>query len=196
MGVAEKIDFMAGKNAGLELTKVRENWGWLVAMGIITVIIGMVAIGMPIATAIAIDLLIAWLFIFGGTVQFIHAVKSQSKRGRFLAIVTSLCALGVGILMLLYPLKGVLTLTLVLGTFFFAEGILRVAQAINMERGSGRGWILFNGIVDAFLGVLIWSRWPSSAAWLIGLLVGIDLMLSGWSMIVLAAISRKTQKAD
>ena len=93
--------------------------------------------------------------------------------------------------MLMNPLLGVLSLTLVLATFLLIEGLLEIVLYFTLSAVRNSGWILFDGIITLALGILIYAHWPSSAAWVIGTLVGISLMFSGISRFMLALASRK-----
>jgi uncharacterized membrane protein HdeD (DUF308 family) len=96
-----------------------------------------------------------------------------------------------GIVALAHPLLGLASLTLARVVYFIVDGISAIATAFQLKPLTGWGWLLFGGIVSVILGILIWSNWPLSGAWAVGVLVGIRLIIAGWSMIVLGSIGRE-----
>ena len=97
--------------------------------------------------------------------------------------------------MLMHPLLGVLSLTLVLAMFLLFEGVMEIVLYFNIRRLRHSGWVLFDGIITLILGALIWAHWPSTAVWVIGTLVGISLMFSGISRLMLSMAVRKLTTA-
>jgi uncharacterized membrane protein HdeD (DUF308 family) len=174
-----------------EIEILQENRGWFIALGVALIILGVLAIALPVAATLTVEIFIGWLLLFGGGFQLVHLLRSQSWRGAVLQILASVLYLGTGLLLLLYPLTGALTLTLVLGTFFLIEGSLKVIMAFRVRPTPRWGWLLFNGILSLALGWMIWIHWPATAAWAIGLLFGIDLIFSGWSMVMLVMSIRE-----
>ncbi|MGF1495325.1 MAG: HdeD family acid-resistance protein [Elainellaceae cyanobacterium] len=162
-----------------------------VIMGVILVILGIVAIAEPFFASVVIELFFGWLLIIGGFIQFIYAFQSRHTGGVLLKILVSLLALGAGIFLVLNPLQGVVSLTLVLGIYFFVDGVLRVIAAFQTKPAPRWGWMLFSGVVTIILGILIWSQWPFNAGWVIGLLVGIGLIING---LTIAAVGLAPQK--
>jgi uncharacterized membrane protein HdeD (DUF308 family) len=118
-------------------------------------------------------------------------VQHRNMPGFGWALATSLLAIVLGLVLLFRPIAGVLTLTLALVVFFVLEGISAILLAIEHRRHlSSWGWILFSGLVDLLLAFLIWDGWPSSAGWAIGLLVGINMVFVGLSLIMTALAAR------
>ncbi len=171
------------------LAKLRSPRGWTAGLGIFTLILGFAAIALPFITTLAIEILIAWLFIGGGVTQLIHAIQSRSNsKGFIFKLLLGLFYLSGGLLLLFYPLAGVLGLTLALGSFILLEGALQLALAIQLRPERGWVWSLTGGIVGILFGSLIVIEWPSDAPWILGLLVGLNLISDGLPLIVLAVI--------
>lgn len=166
-------------------------WKWLLGLGILLIIVGIAAIGLPFAATLAVELLIGWILVIGGILQIIHSFWARKLGGIFLGLLAGILYLGVGLLMLLYPLQGVITLTLLLAILFLIEGICRIIASFQLRPMRNWGWILVSGIAALIIAFLIWAGWPASAVWAIGLLVGINLIFSGWSMIMLALALRE-----
>ena len=159
--------------------------------GIIMMILGVLAIALPHGATIAIEVLIGWLLIFGGIAQFVHAVGSRGARGVALKIIWSILYLIVGAFLLTNPFQGAISLTLLLAVLFFFGGIFKVVTSFQIRTSPGWGWLLMNGIAAVVLGIIIWAGWPGDAGWVLGLLVGIDLIFGGFWMITFANGLRK-----
>lgn len=154
--------------------------GWAVALGIVMIILGIIAIAAPTLTSIAVELVLAFLFVFGGLIQLIYAFQHHQRGGSLaLSLVLGILAILAGILLLVNPLAGVLSLTLLIGIYFFVDGVFRVFLAFQIKPQRRWGWVLTNGILMIILGILIWSQWPTNTAWVLGLLVGIGLLFNG-----------------
>lgn len=171
---------------------LRRNWGWLLALGIVWIVLGSLAIVMPFAATLALELVLGAIFAVGGIAQVVQAFRCRGWRGLALHVAGGILALVLGGLLLFFPLEGVLTLTLFLSAFFIVEGSVKVVSALQHRSFPHWGWVLFSGLLGITIGVLIWLGWPSSAVWALGLLVGIELIFSGWSMVMLAISARSS----
>ncbi|WP_319423463.1 HdeD family acid-resistance protein [Pleurocapsa sp. FMAR1] len=142
-----------------ERKRNQQNSGLILTMGIIMLMLGIIALTSPcFLTSIAVELMYAWLLLIYGIVQFIYALKS-GNRGRILfKLLFSIISIVAAIFLLVYPLAGVFTLTLVLGFYIFLDGVFRVVRAFQLRPLPKWDWILFNGIVSIILGILIWSQ--------------------------------------
>jgi uncharacterized membrane protein HdeD (DUF308 family) len=166
------------------------NWGWLLAFGILMIILGIFAIAMPKPATLAVQVALGWILVIGGIVEGIHAFMAQGWRGFLLELLSAILYLAVGILLLVNPVAGALALTVVLAVFLIVEGILKVILAFQVRDHRGWGWLLASGILSLLLGLLIWAEWPVSGLWVIGLLVGAQLLFTGWTLVMLALAAR------
>jgi len=169
---------------------LQKGWGWLLGLGILLSVLGLLLIAAPALGTLAIDLLVGWFLIIGGIAQLIHAFMEKAWRGFLLELLSGLLYLVVGILLVFYPMAGAQALTIFLAAFLMVEGIVRIAMAMRVRPAQGWGWLLFGGIVTVILALLIWMQWPASALWVIGLLVGINLLFTGWSLTMMAIAMR------
>jgi uncharacterized membrane protein HdeD (DUF308 family) len=174
----------------------RKASGWSMLWGILMFICGILAISLPLASSIGIIILLAWLILFAGISHLIFAFHSHSIGGFLWQILLALIYGAAAIYMLMNPLLGVLSLTLVLAVFLLVEGILELALYFRIRQVRHAGWVLFDGIVTLILGILIWAQWPSSAVWVIGTLVGISLIFSGISRFMLSLAVRHLSAAS
>jgi uncharacterized membrane protein HdeD (DUF308 family) len=138
-------------------------------------------------TTLASVMVFGFLLLAGGTVQIVNAFLARSWRGFFVHLLAGTLHLIVGLLMIERPLVAAEGLTLLLAAAFFAGGAIRIVIAL-LDRFPDWPWVLLNGIVTLLLGIMIWRQWPESAFWVIGLFVGIDLVFSGWSWVMLGLL--------
>ncbi|MCI0591173.1 MAG: HdeD family acid-resistance protein [Gammaproteobacteria bacterium] len=174
---------------------LEKNRGWFLALGIVWIVLGTVAIITPFMATLAIELLIGSLFLIGGIAQLIHVFTGEAWKGFFLHLFGALLALLAGGLLLWYPLGGVISLTLLLVAYFIAEGVSKIILAFQVRPKGNWGWLLFSGVIAIVLAGLIWAHFPSSAAWAIGLLVGINMLFGGWTLVMLAIAARSAPRS-
>jgi uncharacterized membrane protein HdeD (DUF308 family) len=176
---------------GTWLAEAKKNAGLLIFLGILTVIFGLLAVASPLITGIAVSMFVGSLLFLTGISQIVHAFKSKQWGTGFWGTVVGLLAVGAGLVMLLRPGVGVVTMAMILAIYFLVDGISEIIAAFRIKPDQGWGWVLFNGVVAVLLGFLIWRQWPFSGAWAVGLLVGIHILISGWSMIILGTGARR-----
>ena len=168
------------------------HWKFFLAEGIVMLVLGLVAIAVPEIASLAITILIGWLFFVGGIFRTLSVLRHRQMPGFVWSLLTAVLAIALGLILLLRPIAGVLTLTLALVVFFVVEGVAAILLAIEHRRHlASWGWVLLSGLVDLLLAFLIWDGWPSSASWAIGLLVGINMVFVGVSLIMTALAARK-----
>ena len=182
--------------AELEIKAVRERWGWFMALGILMVLLGMIAIGAPLASGVAVNLIVGWLLVISGVAHGIHAFKASGWRGGLVQFLCALLYLGVGWMMITNPVAGLLALTVTVLVYFIASGIFKIILAIRVENLPQRGWVTVTGILSLVLAIYIGSQFPTSAMWVIGMLFGIEMMFSGWAFIMIAMAARGGQAGE
>jgi uncharacterized membrane protein HdeD (DUF308 family) len=172
---------------------LHEHWGLFLAEGIILVILGLLAIIVPPLASLAVTIFIGWLFVISGIAGLIMTFMARRAPGFWWSLISAVIALIAGGLLLWQPVLGVLSLTFVLIAFFLIDGILSIILAIEHRRELvGRwGWILLSGIVDLIIAIIIWAGLPGTAAWALGLLVGIDLVFGGTALIMVALHAKR-----
>jgi uncharacterized membrane protein HdeD (DUF308 family) len=175
--------------------QAKRNAGLLIFLGFLTVIFGVVAVSTPLITGVAVTVFVGFLLLGSGAAQVIHAFKSGQWGTGFWGAVIGLLGVVAGLVMVFRPLVGLVTMTLILAVYFLVDGVSEIIAAFKMKPDQGWGWVLFNGIIAVLLGVMIWRQWPVSGAWAIGLLVGIHILLTGWTMIILGARARRVGAA-
>jgi uncharacterized membrane protein HdeD (DUF308 family) len=179
-----------------EPEEIRRKWGWFLVLGIALVVLGVLALAVPHLVTLTSVMLFGWLVILGGVFEAIAAFSAPKWTGVTLHLLSGILGAVIGTLIITHPAIGAGALTLLLASFFLVGGLFRIGAAVTL-RFPAWGWAVFGGIVTALLGVFIWAEWPSSAIWVIGTFVAIDLILRGWSWMMLAFFARRIlQPAD
>jgi len=170
--------------------KLREHLGWFIGLGLGLLILGILAVMVPLVATLTVALLIGILFLIGGIMMIVHAVIWRKKHTFVTDIIIGVIYGVVGLLLLAYPLRGAFTLTLLLTAFFFASGLFKIIHAFRVRPASNWGWVLFSGILSLVLGVLLFAGLPLTAFWAPGLMVGIELIFTGWSLLMVSWAAR------
>ena len=167
-----------------ELQAIRGKWIWLVALGIALIVLGTILLGSPVIATLATVTVLGALILVGGAMEVVGAFWCQEWSGFFLALLSGILGVVVGLMLLGNPIQGGITLTVLLASFLFVGGIFKAVAAFA-HRFEGWGWLLLSGVIDVVLGVLIWRELPMSGLTIIGLLVGISLIFRGvsWLMV-------------
>lgn len=173
--------------------KRHSTWG--IFNGVLVTLLGVFLIAYPMLTATITTLLLGWVLIFVGIAQFVFAFHSQSVGRFFLKILWGVLYLIAGVSLAFFPISGVATLTVFLGTLLVVGSIVEAATAFQLRPSEGWGWFLFDAAVTLLLGILILARWPSSALWAIGTLVGVSVLMGGISRIMIATKIRSALTA-
>ncbi len=167
-------------------SSTEQNRFWFSVLGIALIVLGVLAIAFPFATTIAAKTVFGWLLLLGGVLQIIYAFQTQKWSGFFFDLLVGILYLITGGWLAFFPLAGIITLTVLIAATFVAQGILELMLAFRLRPLEGWGWVLFSGAIAIAAGLLILGQLPSSAAWAIGLLVGINMISSGWAYFFLA----------
>ena len=175
--------------------EAKRNSSLLIFLGIMTVIFGVVAVASPLITGVAVAVFVGFLLLASGVTQVVHALKSRQWGTGFWGTVIGLLGVAAGLLMIFRPMVGLLTMTMLIAIYFLVDGISEIIAAFKIKPDQGWGWVLFNGIIAVLLGLMIWRQWPVSGEWAIGLLVGIHILMSGWTMIILGTGARRVAGA-
>jgi uncharacterized membrane protein HdeD (DUF308 family) len=165
--------------------------GWFIAMAVLFIILGILAIIEPGVAGLAVTLLVGWLLIFGAVAHFITAFKGGGAKQVFWQVLIGLLYLFGGLYFLTHTLMAVSTLTLLLAGIILAEGVIEIVSYFKTRLEGASWWLLLNGIVTLLLGCLIWFHWPSSTVWAIGTLVGVNLLMTGISRLMFGLAARK-----
>jgi uncharacterized membrane protein HdeD (DUF308 family) len=174
---------------------LHEHWKLLLIEGIVLLVLGAAAIAIPPLAGLAATIWLGWILIIGGVVGIYTTMRAQGMPGYGLSLLSAILSVVAGALLLWNPMQGLVTLTYVLIAFFLIDGLTMIFLAIAHRRElSGRWqWLAFNGVIDLILAAVILGGLPGSAAWALGLLLGIDLVFGGASLIAMALAAKNTQ---
>ena len=172
------------------LDTVKRASGWSIALGILMILAGIIAICAPLIAGVVIVYVVAWTAIFNGAFQLVYAFRAYTGGRMILEILLGLLYIVAGVFILMHPTGGLLALTLIIASFLLVYGVFALVLAFQMRPLPGWGWILFDAIVTILLGALIWAHWPLNSEWVIGTLVGISFIVSGVSRLMLSMAVR------
>src|SRR5262249_49401393 len=147
------------------------SWGTLLAIGVLILVAGILALVLPAAAALAADFVLGWMALFVGALQLVHAYQMRHQAGVGWRAAAALLNVALGVLLLAFPVQGVLALALLFGALVLAIGIVEILLALRLRPAQGWGWVLTFGIVSVIAGVLLAATWPLSAFWVLGFYV-------------------------
>lgn len=173
------------------LTFAKRSIGWSIAIAILMIFAGIVGIAVPGMAGLAITTVFGWLLFFSAIMHLVYAFHARGTKAVLLEILLAIVYGWIGIYLLMHPLVGLVSLTLVLGVYLLIEGILEIVEAVRLRPHPGWGWIFFDGVLTLILGAIVWRSWPFSSAWAIGTLVGISMLFSGITRLMLSFAARR-----
>jgi uncharacterized membrane protein HdeD (DUF308 family) len=171
--------------------RVRGAAAWSIALSVLMMVAGVLAICLPLVAGVAVATLVAWLLLFSAALHLAFTWRSHSPGAVVWEIVIGLAYGAIGIYILAQPLAGLASLTLAVAAYLFVEAVVEFILWSQLRAAPGNVWLLIDGVITIVLAAMIWSTWPSSAAWVIGTLVGISMFFSGISRFVLSLAVRR-----
>ena len=171
---------------------LRDHWKLYMFQGAVLIILGVLALAAPVIASIAVDIYVGWLFLLGGLIGLIASFSTRGVSSFLWSFVTALLVLAVGVVLLVRPIEGALTLTFVLTTFFIIEGLFQIVVAISYRNMQNFwGWMLLSGAADLLMAGIVIANWPMSGVWVLGVLAGISLLMSGIATVIAAMTGRR-----
>jgi uncharacterized membrane protein HdeD (DUF308 family) len=173
---------------------VAKNAGWLIALGVLTVIAGFMAIASPLAAGLGIAVVVGVAMLIAGAARTIGAFGAGSFGQGALAFIGGMLAFVAGAIIVARPGFGLETLTLMLAAYLLADGVSGAVLAFHVRPAKGWGWMLFSAALGVILGFMLLREWPLSGLWAVGTLVGVNLIFSGASMVAIGSSARGLAK--
>ena len=170
---------------------LQRSWKALMTVGVLAIVIGCIAILVPAVASVGTAIFIGWILVIAGAFLVAGAFMAHSIGSVILRLIWALLTVVVGLWLIVEPHNGTLTLTLVLGIYFLFMGLTRIAVAFAARGQEGAGLVGLSGVAGLLIGILVLAKFPSSADWAIGLLVGIDLIFAGWTLTSVALVGRR-----
>ncbi len=162
---------------------LQQHWQLFLAEGILFILLGVSAIAIPQLFSIATILFLGWIFLFGGLVHIFRAIRFSAMPGFGLWVFIGVLQVILGYWFISQPISGVFTITLLMTLFFAFEGIAKILFALMMRPLANWGFMFFSGVTALVFALVIWMSWPESAEWVLGLFLGINMLLLGWSIV-------------
>ena len=177
-------------SAASAATFVKKAVGWSIGLSVLMIVAGVLAIASPLAAGVAVNVLVAWLLVFSGCAHLVFAWYTRSTGGFLWELLLGVVYIFIGVYLLIHPLAGLASLTIALAIYLLLEATLEFVLGFTLRPLPGSGWLLFDGIITLILAVMIWRTWPSNTAWVIGTLVGISMLFSGTSRLMISIAAR------
>lgn len=174
---------------------VRKNANWLMLLGILLVVLGVIGLGMEVSLTIGSVLFFGFLILAGGILQLIDAFKAEGWKSVLYHILIALLYIAAGIIMITNPLLGAVWMTMVIAAVLIVVGILRIVMGLQLRPLKGWGWTVAAGVATIVLGAMIFAQWPASGLWVIGLFIAIELIMQGWAMIAIAMAAKASTES-
>ncbi|GAB1541623.1 HdeD family acid-resistance protein [Scytonema sp. NUACC21] len=159
-------------------------------IGGLLIVLGIIAISIPAVSTIFAETWVALILISSGAAKLSYAVQTRNEGGFIWKLLLSGLYIATGIMLFVYPFTGILTLTLLLGSFLLTEGVFELILAFRLRPQRNWTWALGNAIVTLVLGAMIWFQWPFDAPWVLGTLVGASILSTGVSRVMLSLNAR------
>src|SRR4051812_18237748 len=173
-------------------TAVRAHWKAFLIEGILLVVLGLAAMILPPLASLAVTIFLGWMFLISGIAGLALTLWARQMPGFWWSLFSAVLAIGAGIILLAQPVQGTLTLTIVVGAYFLAEGVATIMYALEhrKELSERWAWLLIAGLMDILIAAIIVAGLPGTALWALGLLVGINMLFGGASLIAMALAAR------
>ncbi len=150
-----------------------------IAEGVLFILLGIFALALPRIFSLTLDYFFGWLFVFGAMAYALRTFLTPDMPNRGSTIASSILYFALGALLLIFPMSGILTLTLLMALYFLFDGITKIYGGFQMRPIRNWGWIVTNGVLSLILAILILASWPIEASWVLGILFGINLLITG-----------------
>lgn len=174
---------------------IQHKWGWLLALGILFIILGTVGLGMTFAITMASMLFFGFLMLFGGAFQFFYSFQCKGWKNIGLHLLAAIVYLIGGLVIINDPLLASEVITIMIAVVLMMVGAMRIVMAVQMSAVKGWWLTLLSGIISVIFGGMVMTAWPVSGMWLIGLLIAVDLILHGWGFVIIALAAKKPAQA-
>jgi len=176
-------------------TEITRSVRWSIALSVLMIVAGILAIIIPPVSGIAVTILVGWLLVLCGAAHMAYSWHSRDGGGLLWGILLGIIYIVAGGYVLLHPVVGLESLTLVLAAYLLVESILEFILSFQLRPLRGSGWLLVDGIITLILAIMIWRTWPASTLWVVGTLVGISMLFSGVTRLMISRAARRVAGA-
>jgi uncharacterized membrane protein HdeD (DUF308 family) len=177
---------------------IHRHWGLFLLEGILLIVLGSLAVLVPAVASVAATIVFGWILLLSGVIGLIATLRARQAPGFGWSLVSAIIGIAAGLILLVMPVQGTLSLTAVVIAFLLVEGITSILYALEHRKGSsGRwSWMLASGILDVALGLILLAGLPGTAVWALGLLLGINMIFGGWALVWMALHARAEATAS
>jgi len=172
-------------------THVRRATTWSLVLSILMIVAGVLAIAVPVVAGLAVTALVGWLLVFSGLLHLAFAWRAGHASAVIWEVLVGLVYGAIGLYLVVHPLLGLASLTLAISVYLLFEGVLEFVLSFRTRPARGSGWLLADGVITIFLAAMIFFTWPSSSVWVLGTLIGISMLFSGISRLMLTTEVRR-----
>jgi uncharacterized membrane protein HdeD (DUF308 family) len=172
-------------------SNVRRATTWSIVLSILMIAAGILAIVAPTVAGVAITAIVGWLLVFSGLLHLAFAWRAGRASAVVWEILLGVLYGAIGFYLIARPVLGLASLTLAIAIYLLIEGVLEFVLSFQLRPAGGSGWLMLDGVVTLVLAVLIWSTWPASSVWVVGVLVGISMLFSGITRLMLSVAVRR-----
>jgi uncharacterized membrane protein HdeD (DUF308 family) len=173
----------------------RKTAGWSIALSILMIVCGILAMVIPPVAGLAVTIFVGWLLLFSGAMHLVFAWQTRETGGVLWELLVGVLYIVAGVYLLSNPVAGLVSLTLGLAIYLFVEGILEFILAVRLRPAPGSGWLFVDAAITLILAFMIWRTWPLNTAWVIGILVGISMLFSGIARLMISLAARRLVNA-
>jgi uncharacterized membrane protein HdeD (DUF308 family) len=170
---------------------VRTASAWSIVLSVLMIAAGVLAIGLPMVAGVAVTAIVGWLLVLSGLFHLVFAWRAGRPAAVLWQILLGVVYGAIGLYVLANPVAGLASLTLVIALYLFLEAVLEFALWSRLREVPGGGWLMVDGIITLVLAIMIWGTFPSSAAWVVGTLIGISMLFSGITRLMLSIAARR-----
>jgi uncharacterized membrane protein HdeD (DUF308 family) len=178
-----------------ENREINREIGWSIVLSVLMIVAGALAIIVPPISGITVTILVGWLLVLRGATHLVYAWNTRRSGGLLWEILLSIIYIAAGGYLLLHPVAGLASLTVVLAVYLLLESVLEFILSFQLRPLPGSGWLLAVGIITLILAIMIWWAWPASTLWVIGTLVGVSMVFSGVARLMISLAARRVAKS-
>jgi uncharacterized membrane protein HdeD (DUF308 family) len=175
--------------------RMRTATGWSIALAVLLILAGLFSIMLPLVSGVAVTFVVGWFLIFAGLLHFLLAWKTHSTAGAIWEVLLAIIYLVAGGFMILHPIAGLASLTLLLAAYFLIKGIMEAIFFFQIRPRHGAAWLMVDAVVSVVLAFMVWKSWPFSSGWAVGTLIGIGLLFTGFSRLMVSFAVRRVATA-
>jgi uncharacterized membrane protein HdeD (DUF308 family) len=188
--MAANQPFDAGNLRSAVSQAIHRHWGLFLFEGIALIVLGGLAVLLPEVASVAATVFLGWILLFSGILGLISTIRARRAPGFGWSLLSAIVGIAAGTILLAQPVQGTLSLTAVLIAFLFIEGVATILFALDHRKSGRWTWMLTSGLVDIVLGIILFAGLPGTAAWALGLMVGINMIFGGWALVWMALHAR------